>query len=69
MVLGFTAILRRDIPTHRAWMIRGYVGPGGRRSRAVHGRDADAGRLGDQRWVINVVVAEIVIRRTVRRPV
>ena len=25
IVLAFTAIRRRDIPTHRAWMIRAYA--------------------------------------------
>ena len=25
LVLGFTAIRRRDIPAHRAWMIRAYA--------------------------------------------
>ncbi len=71
--LGFAAILRRDIVHHRMWMIRGYaigqgagtqfvllaswalaIGPPERLSRAV---------LHLAAWVLNLVVAESIIRR------
>jgi uncharacterized membrane protein len=80
LVLGFTAIRRRRIPAHRAWMIRAYaiglaagtqaftegvgqalLGPG-----ELQGDLAKAAA-----WVINLAVAEWVIRRparTKRRP-
>lgn len=76
LVLGFTAIRRRDIVRHRAWMIRAYalalgagtqvftkgIGP------AVFGTsqltlDLSLGAA----WVINLAVAEYVIRRPARR--
>ncbi|GAA3623552.1 DUF2306 domain-containing protein [Microlunatus ginsengisoli] len=72
LVLGFTAIRRRDIVCHRAWMTRAYalalgagtqvftkaIGP------AVFGTsqftlDLSLGAA----WVINLAVAEYVIRR------
>jgi uncharacterized membrane protein len=72
LVLGVTAARRRDIPAHRAWMVRAYAiglaagtqafteGIGG----AVWGsgvlRDDLAKGAG---WVINLAVAEWVIRR------
>lgn len=72
LVLGVAAIRRRDIAAHRAWMTRGYAialgagtqalteGVGG----AVLGHsplalDASRGAA----WVINLAVAEWVIRR------
>jgi hypothetical protein len=78
LVLGVVAILRRDIATHRAWMIRGYaigigagtqvftlgpwgllVGPVDKLSNAL---------LMLAGWLINIAVAEWVIRRpAVRR--
>lgn len=74
VVLGFTAIRRRDIPAHRAWMIRGYAlalgagtqvfteGIGG----AVFGTGVLAGDLAKgAAWVINLAVAEWAIRRPV----
>ena len=39
IVLGFTAIRRRDITAHRAWMIRAYTPRAGRRHPGVHRRD------------------------------
>jgi uncharacterized membrane protein len=72
IVLGFTAIRRRDIAAHRAWMIRAYalsvaagtqvftqgVGEG------IFGTtDASTGLSVSAGWVINAVVAEWVIRR------
>ncbi|BCJ69740.1 DUF2306 domain-containing protein [Polymorphospora rubra] len=76
VVLGFVAIRRRDITRHRAWMIRGYalgqgagsqfvthmvwiliVGPPGELARAL---------LHAAGWLINLAVAEWVIRRPAR---
>jgi uncharacterized membrane protein len=78
IVLGLTAIRRRDIAQHRAWMTRAYaigvgagtqaltqlpwilaVGPLGRLSKAL---------LMLAAWVINLAVAEWVIRRRPARP-
>jgi uncharacterized membrane protein len=77
IILGFSAIRRRDIARHRAWMIRAYalalgagtqvftkgIGP------ALFGTseltlDLSLGAA----WVINLGVAEYVIRRPARRP-
>ena len=75
LVMGFVAIRRRDIASHRAWMIRGYAlalgagtqvlteGLGG----VVFGSGVLAGDLEKgAAWVINLAVAEWMIRR---RPV
>jgi uncharacterized membrane protein len=72
LVLGFTAIRRRDIAAHRAWMIRAYAiglaagtqafteGIGG----AVFGTGIIAADLAKGAgWVINLAVAEWAIRR------
>ena len=76
IVLGFTAIRRRDIATHRAWMIRAYalaVGAGTQVftqgiGEAVFGTsDLSTGLSVGSGWVVNAAVAEWVIRRpTVR---
>jgi len=78
LVLGLTAIRRRDIAAHRAWMIRAYAiglgagtqvfteGIGG----AIIGTGDLAGDLAKgAAWVLNLAVAEWVIRRpaTARR--
>jgi hypothetical protein len=79
LVLGFTAVRRRDIPAHRAWMVRAYAiglaagtqaftgGVGG----AIFGTGvlaADLAKLAG--WVINLAVAEWAPRRpTPRRTV
>jgi uncharacterized membrane protein len=76
LVLGFTAIRRRDIAAHRAWMIRAYAlglgagtqvfteGVGG----AIFGTGELAGDLAKgAAWAINLAVAEWVIRRPTRR--
>jgi hypothetical protein len=73
LILGFTAIRRRDIPNHRAWMIRAYAigldagtqtfteGLGG----AVFGTGVVQGDLAKAAgWLINLAVAEWVIRRS-----
>lgn len=76
LVLGYTAIRRRDIAAHRAWMIRAYAlglgagtqvltqGFGG----AIFGSGEVAGDLAKgSAWIINLAVAEWVIRRPTRR--
>jgi uncharacterized membrane protein len=75
LVLGVTAIRRRDVRAHRAWMIRAYAiglaagtqafteGIGG----AVFGTGELRGDLAKGAgWVINLAVAEHVIRRARR---
>lgn len=76
LVLGFTAIRRRDISAHRAWMIRGYAiglaagtqvfteGFGGALFGTGEVRSDIAKAAG---WAINLVVAELAIRRGTRR--
>ena len=78
LLLGLAAILRRDFHRHRAWMIRGYaigmgagtqfftqaawliaVGPVTTSGKTI---TLTAG------WVINVIVAEWIIRRGASRP-
>jgi uncharacterized membrane protein YozB (DUF420 family) len=72
LVLGLTAIRRRDIAAHRAWMIRAYAialaagtqafteGIGG----ALFGTGVLSADLAKGAgWVINLAVAEWVIRR------
>ena len=77
IVLGFLAIRRRDIPMHRAWMIRAYaialaagtqvftLGFG----EAIFGSsDLSIALLQAAGWVINLAVAEwFIARRVVRR--
>jgi hypothetical protein len=78
LVLGFLAIRRRDFTAHRAWMIRGYaIGMGAGTQfftqapvMAVAGELTATTRaatliLG---WLINVGVAEWIIRRSPRTP-
>ena len=73
IVLGVDAARRRDIKTHGAWMIRAYaIGLGAGTQVLTHlpyviliGKPGESGRtvmmgLG---WVINVAVAEWIIRR------
>jgi uncharacterized membrane protein len=75
LVLGFTAIRRRDVAAHRAWMIRAYAiavaagtqafteGVGG----AVFGTGGIRGDLAKGAgWVINLAVAEYAVRRAAR---
>ncbi|MEV0729751.1 DUF2306 domain-containing protein [Polymorphospora sp. NPDC050346] len=76
LVLGFVAVRRRDFARHRAWMIRGYaIGMGAGTQAftaaawvAVAGPLTMSGKTGTMTaaWLINVVVAEWIIRR---RPV
>ena len=67
LILGLTAVRRRDIPAHRAWMIRAYaIGLAAGTQVFTEGLDAVVG--GDLArgagWLINLAVAEWTIRRT-----
>ena len=73
LVLGFTAIRNRDVAAHRAWMTRAYalgLGAGTQIftegfGQAIFGTHVLAGDLEKGvGWVINLAVAEWVIRRT-----
>jgi uncharacterized membrane protein len=77
LILGFSALRRRDLPAHRAWMMRAYalgLGPGTQAFTEGVGEvlfgatdltKALALGLG---WAINAVVAKWLIRRpSVRR--
>jgi uncharacterized membrane protein len=72
IVLAFTAIRRRDIPTHRAWMIRAYALAAGAGTQLLTvGISEPVFGTGDLSkalsmtagWLINLAVAEWVIRR------
>lgn len=75
LVLGFAAIRRHDVAAHRAWMIRGYALALGAGTQAFTEGVAEA-VLGDgvlvadlakaAGWAINLVVAEVVVRRPAR---
>lgn len=76
LVLGFAAIKRRDIASHRAWMMRAYaigLGAGTQAftegiGEAVLGHSvlvADLSR--GLAWFVNLAVAEWAIRRSVHR--
>jgi uncharacterized membrane protein len=77
IVLGFTAIRRRDIAAHRAWMIRAYaLGLGAGTQAFTEGIGEALFGTGDlskaismgSAWVINALVAEWIIQRpSVRR--
>ena len=72
IVLGFTAIRRRDIVAHRAWMIRAYALAVAAGTQAFT-QGIGEGLFGTSQlstavsvssgWVINTAVAEWVIRR------
>ncbi|MEV4355353.1 DUF2306 domain-containing protein [Nonomuraea sp. NPDC049625] len=75
LVLGFAAILRRDVARHRAWMIRAYALAMGAGTQAVvlsawyaaTGADpygVTRALLHGLAWGINLAVAEWAIRRT-----
>ncbi len=76
IVLGFTAIRRRDIAAHRAWMIRAYAlavsagtqvfNQGVGEALLGTGDLSTAVSVGSG-WVINAAVAEWVIRRPALR--
>ena len=72
LVLGFAAVRRRDIAAHRAWMIRAYaIGlAAGTQAftegfgEAIFGTGVVVGDLAKGAgWVINLAVAEWVVRR------
>ena len=73
IVLGFVAIRRRDVRGHRAWMMRGYaIGLGaGTQALVLMVGEMTAGKpsefsralLMGLAWVINLAVAEWVIRK------
>jgi uncharacterized membrane protein YozB (DUF420 family) len=73
LVLGFLAIRRRDLPHHRSWMIRGYAIAQGAGTQALVtiawvllvGPATGLTRtlLLGAGWVINVGIAEWIIRR------
>ena len=78
LVLGFAAVRRGDIATHRTWMVRAYAiglaagtqvfteGFGG----AIFGTGVLAADLAKGAgWVINLAVAEWALRRPARRRV
>ncbi|GAA1013653.1 membrane protein [Acrocarpospora pleiomorpha] len=72
ILLGLAAIRRRDITRHRAWMIRGYaIGQGAGSQALIHlpamlivGTPTGLTRtlLLGAAWVINLAVAEWIIR-------
>ena len=76
--LGLAAILQRDIPRHRAWMIRGYaIGLGAGTQFLtnvpwilIFGTPDGLSRdlLMGAGWAINLVVAEWIIRRRLPSP-
>jgi cytochrome bd-type quinol oxidase subunit 2 len=66
LVLGFTAARRRDLTSHQAWMIRAYALALGAGTQAFTVGIGDLFRVAA--WVINLTVAELIIRRTTRRP-
>ncbi len=73
IVLGFTSIMRRDVPRHRAWMMRAYAIGLGAGTQAltlmvgvvIAGPPSELSRalLMGAAWVINLAVAEWAIRR------
>ncbi len=76
IVLGFTAIRRRDIPAHRAWMMRAYaLGLGAGTQTITEGIGEALFGTGDlskaismgSAWLINALVAEWLIRRPATR--
>ncbi len=78
IVLGVTAIRRRDIPAHRAWMMRAFaLGLGAGTQAITEGIGVAAFGTTDltkaislgSGWVINVLIAELVIRRPAARRV
>lgn len=73
IVLGFVAIRRRDMAGHKAWMIRGYaigLGAGTQVLTLMIGEltmgkpdDLSHALLMGVGWVINLVIAEWIIRK------
>ena len=80
IILGLDAVRRREYKTHGAWMIRAYaIGMGAGTQALTHLpwfilMDTNPGETGrtvmmGAGWVINVVVAEWIIRKGERRAV
>jgi uncharacterized membrane protein len=76
LVLGLAAIRRRDLPSHRAWMIRAYaLGLGAGTQVLTQGFGQAAFGTGELStalsvsagWVVNAAVAELVIHRADNR--
>ena len=76
LVLGFNAARRRDIPAHRAWMVRAYaIGLAAGTQAFTEGIGSALLGTGEVRddlakgagWVINIAIAEWVITRPARR--
>jgi uncharacterized membrane protein len=73
LVLGFTAIRRRDVKTHRAWVTRAYaIGVGAGTQAVVTGlwtaivsdpHGVVRTLLLGAGWVINLAIAEFIIRK------
>ncbi|MGO1265194.1 MAG: DUF2306 domain-containing protein [Microbacterium gubbeenense] len=73
LVLGVRAVLRRDIGAHRGWMIRAYALAMGAGTQVLtsgpfailFGTPDEFWRLVqmDAGWLINIIVAEAIIRR------
>jgi uncharacterized membrane protein len=77
LVLGVTAIRRREIAAHRAWMIRAYaIGVAAGTQAFTEGVGAAIFGTGELRgdlakgagWAINLAIAEYVIRRRPLHP-
>ncbi len=77
LLLGVVAIRRGDVDGHRAWMVRGYALGLAAGTQVLTGGFAEAAvGTGELRsdvakglgWVINLAVAEWVVRRPGRRP-
>jgi uncharacterized membrane protein len=74
IVLGFAAIRRGDVSRHRAWMTRAYALALGAGTQAIGEALLGTSELTTDLclgagWVINLAVAEYVIRRSARRRV
>lgn len=77
LVLGVTTILRRDIPAHKAWMLRAYaIGMGAGTQVITHlpwfllvGQPTEGPRavLMIGAWVLNLALAETLIAKDRRR--
>jgi uncharacterized membrane protein len=76
LTIGLFAVYRKDFTAHRSWMIRGYALAMGAGTQvftlglpeALFGAQAELPRALEHGagWLINVVIAELVIRRSRR---
>jgi uncharacterized membrane protein len=76
LVLGYQAIRRKDVRTHRAWLTRAYAlgvaaGTQAFLTAIYVGFAGEPGQTGKALllaggWVLNLAAAEVIIRRTVR---